>query len=193
VGAPFSPIVGRVIESGVSNKAAAEHYLVLDGTDGRVHHFDMGPANALEPLIEGMIVRVSPVEHAAFQQEPAERPGLEVEILSHQPLERLLSADGPTWLDKELISDKPEPLRDSGFGGAVRSALNKRREWLEAEQLISHNDGGYPADRIGVLRRRELLRVAADLLHEVGIPYPELVRGAGARWTVARSRGLEIG
>jgi hypothetical protein len=40
-----------------------------------------------------------------------------LEILSHHPVDALPSYNGPTWLDRELMADRPEPLRDAGFEG----------------------------------------------------------------------------
>ena len=68
-------------------------------------------------------------------------------------------AEGATWLDRQLLSDAPEPLRDSGFGREVGSALAARRQWLLDEQL-AHEEGGetrYRRGLLAVLQRRELL------------------------------------
>jgi len=57
-----SRIVGQVIARGLSDEIADRHFLIVDGVDGRAHHVDIGVADAVEPLPEGAIVRVSPRE-----------------------------------------------------------------------------------------------------------------------------------
>src|SRR3546814_4601737 len=49
-----------------------------------------------------------------------------VELLSSRPIEQLVGADAVTWLDRELVADTSEPLRESGFGAAVRDAQARR-------------------------------------------------------------------
>jgi hypothetical protein len=50
------PIVGRVLDKGLGGDEMGERVrLVIDGVDGRVHHFEMDPARA-EEVQQGMIV-----------------------------------------------------------------------------------------------------------------------------------------
>jgi type IV secretory pathway VirD2 relaxase len=98
-----------------------------------------------------------------------------VETLSHPPLERLARADAATWLDRELISPTPEPLRGCGFGQEVRAAQAVRRQWLMAEGLAETTQGVtvFKPDLIETLHRRELLRVAGQLSSELELPFRE--------------------
>lgn len=98
-----------------------------------------------------------------------------VEILSAVPLGKLPAVEGATWLDRELLADTPEPLREAGFGREVRSALTIRRQWLVAEQLAEERSGHivYRRDLLAALQRRELLRVASQLSDEFGKPFAE--------------------
>src|SRR5438093_1573466 len=45
-----------------------------------------------------------------------------VQLLSAQPLDKLIEAEAATWLDRQLVSPNPEPLRDAGFGLDAREA-----------------------------------------------------------------------
>jgi type IV secretory pathway VirD2 relaxase len=53
------PIVGRVIARGFADEHRDRHYLMLDGVDGRAHYVDIGRGDAVAPIADGAIVRVS--------------------------------------------------------------------------------------------------------------------------------------
>jgi hypothetical protein len=53
------PIVGRVVARGLADELEDRHYLIVDGVDGRSHYFGIGKGEAVEPLPEGTIVRVT--------------------------------------------------------------------------------------------------------------------------------------
>nr|WP_294814724.1 relaxase/mobilization nuclease RlxS [uncultured Sphingomonas sp.] len=54
-----APVVGRVVQRGLSDEHRDRHYLIVDGIDGRVHYLDIGNAGVAEPTPEGAIVRVT--------------------------------------------------------------------------------------------------------------------------------------
>lgn len=102
-----------------------------------------------------------------------------VQVLSAWSLEQQVSADGATWLDRQLVSSAPTPIRDAGYGREVGRALERRRQWLIQEKL-AHEEGDrviYRSNLLSVLRRRELTRVAAQLSEELGLKYVELREG----------------
>jgi type IV secretory pathway VirD2 relaxase len=53
------PLVGRVVARGLADELHDRHYLLVDGVDGRGHYVEIGKAEAVEPLPEEAIVRVS--------------------------------------------------------------------------------------------------------------------------------------
>ncbi|MDF1628011.1 MAG: relaxase/mobilization nuclease RlxS [Parvibaculaceae bacterium] len=118
-----------------------------------------------------------------------------VEKLSHLTLDQQIGADGSTWLDRELVSDHPEPSRDSGFGRDVREARDRRRQWLIAEGLARQEQGKtiYHANMLDTLRRRELTRVAGQLSDELGLTYAEIRQGEMVEGTFRRSVELASG
>src|SRR3546814_6768750 len=67
---------------------------------------------------------------AAFERRQAQATPVTVRTLSSLPLERQVGAEGATWLDRELVAETPEPVRDEGFGRDVRAAQARRRQWL---------------------------------------------------------------
>ena len=261
------PVVGRVVARGLSDELKDQHYLIVDGVDGRTHYVDIGRGEATEPTPDGNIVRVTPktielrrvdrtvAEVAAandgrytidlhLQHDPratekfAEthvrrleairratggvarepngtwiiEPGhldrvmeyerrlaraapVVVEKLSHLTLDRQVSADGATWLDRELVSDRPEPSRDSGFGREVREAQARRRQWLIAEGYAHEEQDRvvYRANMLAILRRRELARVAGQLSNQLGLAYVETRSGEPVEGTLRRSIELASG
>ncbi|WP_313576989.1 DUF3363 domain-containing protein, partial [Brevundimonas sp.] len=54
----MQPIVGRVIERGLSDELNDRHYLIVDAADGRVHYVDIGRGEATETLPTGAVVRI---------------------------------------------------------------------------------------------------------------------------------------
>lgn len=134
--------------------------------------------------------RVTDYEHQRARVEP-----VVVEKLSSMPLERQVSFDGATWIDQELVSAHPEPLRDSGFGREARQAQARRQQWLIAQGL-AHEERGrivYRANMIAILRQRELNRVAGQLSDELGLPYAETRTGEPIEGTLRRSVELASG
>lgn len=120
---------------------------------------------------------------------------VEVELVSTLPLERLGTADGATWLDRQLASAEPEPLRDAGFGREVRAALAVRRAWLVQQELATEQGDRFVfrADTIAALQRREVMRVAAGLSRETGMAFAEPVDGIRIEGVVRRRMDLASG
>jgi type IV secretory pathway VirD2 relaxase len=116
---------------------------------------------------------------AAFERAQARRAPVVVETLSTVSLERQGAAEGATWLDCELLAGVPVITRDAGFGREVREALARRRQWLIEQEMARADQERviYRANLLGLLRRRELTRVGAQLSAELGLPYAEAQPG----------------
>src|SRR3546814_5105330 len=97
---------------------------------------------------------------AAYEMARAKDRPVIVETLSAQRLDKLVDVQAATWIDRELVADNPEPLRDAGFGREARDAMARRRQWLVAEGLAEKQDGGFTYRRglIAGLQRREMSR-----------------------------------
>ena len=136
------------------------------------------------------IDRVSAYEARRHRDNP-----VEVELLSPTPLAELTHADAATWLDRELASDSPTPVRDAGFGCDVRGAMAARRQWLVGQELAD-GDGTRARLRSGALaalQRRELLHVAGDLTRELGKPLREVAPGERVEGQLVRRLDLKSG
>ncbi|RWI51424.1 MAG: DUF3363 domain-containing protein [Mesorhizobium sp.] len=132
---------------------------------------------------------------ANYEGQRARAEPFVVDKLSSMALERQVSFNGATWLDRELVADRPEPLHGSGFGCDVREAQARRREWLIA-QGHAHEEQDrivYRANMLSILRQRELNRVAGQLSEELGLPYAEARSGGRVEGTLRRSVELASG
>jgi len=118
-----------------------------------------------------------------------------ITTLSAQPLDRLVEADAATWIDRELVSGAPEPVRDAGFGHDLRDAQARRRQWLVAQGFAEETGSSttFPSGMIAALQRRELLRVAGELSEEHKMPFREAAEGARVDGVYRRSVDLVSG
>lgn len=118
--------------------------------------------------------RVEIYEEAQVRDRP-----VRVSVLSAEPLEKMVDLEAATWIDRELVSTAPEPLRATGFGQDVRVAQTQRRQWLVAQGFADETGDGvvYRSGMIATLQRRELLRVAAQLSDELNLPFVEVSNG----------------
>lgn len=120
---------------------------------------------------------------------------VDVEILSARPLDQLRDADAATWIDRELASQPPLPIRDAGFGRDVRAAMASRRQWL-VEQQLADVDGDrirLRANAIMMLQRRELLRAGDELAGELGKPFVQARAGSAIEGRLVRQVDLASG
>lgn len=249
--ADAKPLVGRIVERGLSDELHDRHYLIVEATDGRSHYVGIGKGENVEALGSGAIVKIEPVrggiravdrtivevaaanegrytidahlrhdpsateafaqshvrrleamrrltgsierepdgtwiiadDHfdkaAAYEAARARDRPVTVETLSAHPLERLVDADAATWIDREMVSSSPEPLRDAGFGHDAREAQARRRQWLVAQGFAQEVEDRWSArpGMIATLQRCDLLRVAGQLSEELGISFAEAKTG----------------
>jgi hypothetical protein len=131
----------------------------------------------------------------AYEARVARDRPVRVELLSPLPVERLLEADGATWLDRELLSAAPEPLRDAGFGREVKSALATRRQWLIEQELAREEQGALVTNGrlLATLRRRDLAGAAAQLQSELGLGWKEVGEEGSAQGRLVRRVDLASG
>jgi type IV secretory pathway VirD2 relaxase len=132
---------------------------------------------------------------ATYDTKNAKDRPVNVEIVSPLALEHLPLADGATWLDTQLVDGTPEPLRDSGFGREVSTALATRQQWLINEGL-AEEQGGMTVTRpdlIATLRRRELMRVAGQLAGELRLGFVEARPGVPIEGLVEKQLHLASG
>ena len=117
---------------------------------------------------------------AAYEATRIRNRPVAITILSAQPLEQLVEADATTWIDRELVSSAPFPVRDAGFGHELREAQARRQQWLVAQGFAEERNGAtiLRSDMLAALQRRELLRVAGQLADELKLPFREHPEGS---------------
>ncbi|HKT85114.1 MAG TPA: relaxase/mobilization nuclease RlxS [Novosphingobium sp.] len=118
-----------------------------------------------------------------------------ITMLSARPLDRLVDAEAATWIDRELVSGAPEPVRNAGFGHDLRETQARRRQWLVAQGFAEQTGGEatFPKGMIAALQRRELLRVAGQLSDELKMPFGEAAEGIRIHGVYRRSVDLVSG
>jgi type IV secretory pathway VirD2 relaxase len=131
----------------------------------------------------------------AYEARVARDRPVRVELLSPLPVERLVGAEGATWLDRELVSGSPEPVRDSGFGREVRGALALRRQWLIDQELAREEQGALVTNGrlLATLRQRDLAGVATRLQQELGLGWKEVGQEGSAQGKLVRRVDLASG
>ena len=132
---------------------------------------------------------------AAYERRQAKETPVVIQTLSTLPIERQIDADGTTWLDRQLVGDRPETSRDAGFGREVRDALARRRQWLIEQDLAREEQDRtiYRANMLALLQRREVTRVAGQLSGELGLAHAEVRSGERVEGIYSRSVELASG
>jgi type IV secretory pathway VirD2 relaxase len=110
----------------------------------------------------------------AHEQQLRARMPVMVALLSGDRLDLLPERNGATWLDREIVADKPVEL-GRAFGAEVKKAINRRMQWLAAQRLIDIEGGDYRfnSDLVDQLERRELTAAAAKIGRESGLAFRE--------------------
>lgn len=183
------PVFGRLADRGLHDELAGQAYVVVDGADGRLHHFKFGDlAQTGDTPIGGLVeVRMRTVEGG--------RPRLALAHRSDLTIEAQIKADGATWLDRQMVSRTPQPLAPAGFGAELIAAADRRRAHLETQGLAHRQDGRLVPvrDLVATLRRRELDRIAGNLRAETGAARTELETGDAVRGAYTRRLDLASG
>ncbi|PZR34109.1 DUF3363 domain-containing protein [Caulobacter segnis] len=165
-----APIMGRLVDRGLHDELTGRAYVVVDGLDGRLHHFrfrDLGATG--DTPVDGLVeIRTRHVEGG--------KPVLDLVHRADLPLERQVQASGATWLDRQLVVPDPAPLADHGFGREVRDAIEQRRAQLQAQGLADRHGRPRPG-LIAKLRANELQRTAVNVAAETGASWEQVKPG----------------
>lgn len=124
-------VIGRVATVGLTDEINDRHFVVVDGIDGKVHYADIGRIRPEALPGKGMIVSLE-----AAEQETGNHQQTPLRILSYLNLEKLVTTEGATWLDRELSSKSLAVVSDQSFGSNVKTALRNRLQWLTERGMV---------------------------------------------------------
>jgi type IV secretory pathway VirD2 relaxase len=135
-------------------------------------------------------------EQRAAAYDAGRRRQASLRILSAYDLDRQISSDGATWLDREFLARDRKALSTRGFGAEVRQALRERETELIRQGHVQRTSDGRlkaRADLIGTLRRQEVDRAGRELAAQNGRTFRPIKDGATVRGTLIGSTQLASG
>jgi type IV secretory pathway VirD2 relaxase len=169
------PLVGKVVGVGFVDEITDRHYVVVDGTDARVHYVELGRLKPEHAPARDSIVRITADR---LDGKPQSAPRLQ--ILSRDDVARLSTYDGPVWLDRLATSPDPSMQATRGFGAELSRAVAERRQWLVVQDLGRVRDGGGFEMRTSAfarLRQREVQRVGQETAARLRVPFQPATPG----------------
>lgn len=109
----------------------------------------------------------------AYEKRNRMRQAARLVLMSSFSLDQMGETEGATWLDRQLVAERPEPLRVGAFGREAEDAIGRRRRWLMRQGLAKEVDGRtvYQRNLLRELRRREVSVAADRLSKELGKPF----------------------
>jgi type IV secretory pathway VirD2 relaxase len=119
-----------------------------------------------------------------------------IRLLSAYDLDRQITSDGATWLDRQLVSRERMPLASTGFGAEVQQAMDARKEELIRQGHARRtSEGGVVArrDLLPALQRQEVTRVGARLAAEAGRTFVPVEDGQAVRGRLVGATQLASG
>lgn len=177
-----APVVGRLLDRGLSDEHSGDEYLIVDGADGRVHHIEaaQAPSDDARPKVGDVVRITSPGDAEA-----------EVERVDGRQLAARVDYNGPTWLDKELVQNTIDPASE-GFGSELQAALAARHAKLSEWGLVDAA-GNVPGAVIKPLRERERRAFLAERARSCGKRAVDLDAGDRLRGNISEPIGLAGG
>ena len=153
--------------AGIVERIDADRWLIKDGFEARANTHDSGQGR-----------RAS------------------VRVLSAYDLDRQVTSDGATWLDRQLVSHGQGALAEAGFGAKVRGALERRKdELIRQGHAWRTPEGGVRArkDLLSTLERQDVERVGRKLATERGLAFNPVEDGQTIRGKLIGSTQLASG
>ncbi len=166
---PGARAVGKIVDVGLVDEMNERHYVLVDGIDGKLHYAEIGRIDEADPPSRRVLVTLRGRQRHGLS---ADRHYLQAQLFieSHAPFDQLAAANGATWLDRQLVSQRPEKIAQHGFGSEVSSALRRRQQWLVRKGLMREKDGRLVARRrlLAELLRRDVETSGSKLESKFG-------------------------
>ncbi len=118
-----------------------------------------------------------------------------ITTLSFLSLEAQITADGATWLDRQLVAGQPTALRGTRFGARAADAIGRRQEHL-LEHGLAGRDGRkirYQQNLLRLLRQREVSAAGEKLAKATGLAFTDMQDGDRVEGIYKRSVRLASG
>jgi type IV secretory pathway VirD2 relaxase len=135
-------------------------------------------------------------EARAAAYETARGRNNQLRVLCAYDLDRQVTSDGATWLDRQLLGHSRSSLATGGFGAEVLQALERRTDELVRQGHASRTTEGQlrvKADLIGTLARQEVERVGRQFAAERGLAFQPIREGQTVRGKLLGSAQLAGG
>lgn len=113
-------------------------------------------------------------EQRAARYDAKRNPQAAVRILSAFDLDRQVTSDGSTWLDRQLLARERIAPTQAGFGRELASALARRQQTLIDQGHATRGDDGrvrYRPNLLATLERQERLRAGEQLASNRDVPF----------------------
>ncbi|AQR61690.1 type VI secretion protein [Brevundimonas sp. LM2] len=185
-----TPVMGRLLARGLDDELKGTAYAVVDGVDGRLHHIALPDLTAASDAPVGAVV-----ERRLLPGVEGRPPRPILAVRSDLDLAAQVGAEGATWLDRRLVARDTGGLAATGFGREVAEAVDRRRDHLRAQGLITGQGAAtrVAPDLIATLRARELASTATRLAAETGLPHRPAAEGETVSGVVRRRLDLASG
>jgi type IV secretory pathway VirD2 relaxase len=156
-------VIGRLVERGLHDELTGEAYAIIDATDGRTHHLQFPDIERTGDAVSGAIIESSSWTDRKGRQQ------VSLLVRSDLSVEAQIHARGATWLDRQLVSPRPEAL-SGRFGAEVANALEQRAEVLIEEGLARRQGQRivFARNVLDTLRERELADTSEALASRYG-------------------------
>jgi type IV secretory pathway VirD2 relaxase len=188
----------------------SEHRALAEGSNVRIPGGDYDAyvgahVRRLEALRRAGIVERADADHwlipedfevRAAAHEAAWGRSNGLRVICAYDLDRQVTSDGATWLDRQLLSRARGALATGGFGTEVRQALEQRADELVSQGHASRTPQGQlriKADLIGTLTRQEVERVGRQLAAERGLAFQPIREGQRVHGKLVGSAQLASG
>lgn len=135
-------------------------------------------------------------EARAAAYDTAQSRRMNLRVLSAYDLDRQITSDGATWLDRELVSLNRTPLTQAGFGSEVSRALERRKDSLVDQGFASRTpEGGVraPKDLLSRLEQQEIARVGPEMAKARGLTFKPAEAGNYVSGTLVGTTNLGSG
>ncbi|WP_316172262.1 relaxase/mobilization nuclease domain-containing protein [Bradyrhizobium sp. SZCCHNRI3037] len=169
---PADPVLGRLVARGLHDELQGSAYAIVEGIDGRTHHLRFADLELTGDAQLGAIVEARVYDDAQGHKR------LSLATRSDLTLDAQESAEGATWLDRQLLA-RETVIAGRGFGADVRTAMERRIDHLAAEGLARRQGQQvvFARDLLTTLRQRELNAAASRLSTETALAYSPASEG----------------